>query len=116
MQKLVIPIGLYLSFALFRPSRLSCRIASVASLGALTFMLFSIFAPPSEASIGVGVQRGPVRLATAARPGHSYKLPSVRVANAGSQNETITVRIERLSTGRGRSVPPSWVHIANSPM
>ena len=62
------------------------------------------------------MQRGPVRLASVAHPGHSYKLPSVRVANVGSQDETINVRVERLSAGRGRSVPPSWVHIANSPM
>jgi hypothetical protein len=118
MQRPVIPIELYLTFPRFRLSRLSRLIASVASLSALTFMVFSIFAPPSEASIGVGVQRGPVRLATVAHPGHSYKLPSVRVANAGSQDETIRVRVERLSAavGRARSVPPSWVHIANTPL
>lgn len=88
----------------------------MASLSVLTFMIFSIFAQPSEASIGVGVQRGPVRLTTVAHPGHSYTLPSVRVANAGSQDETISVRVEHLSAGRGRSVPPSWVHIANTPL
>jgi hypothetical protein len=79
-------------------------------------MIFSIFAQQSEASIGVGVQRGPVRLTTVAHPGHSYRLPSVRVANAGSQDETIRVRVERLSAGADRSVPPSWIHISNSPI
>jgi hypothetical protein len=112
----VIPIELYLPFRRFRLSRLSRNIASVVSLSALTFVVFSIFAPRSEASIGVGVQRGPVRLARQAHPGHSYALPSVRVANAGSQDETITVRVERLSAGPGRSVPPSWIHIANTPL
>jgi len=62
------------------------------------------------------VQRGPVRLATMAHPGHSYSLPSVHIANAGSQDETIRVLVERLTAGPGRSVPPSWVHISNSPI
>jgi len=79
-------------------------------------MVFSIFAPQSEASIGVGVQRSPVRLAAIAHPGQSYSLPPVRIANAGSQDEMIRVRVERLSAGPGRPVPPSWIQISNSPV
>lgn len=63
----------------------------------------------SEASVGVGVQAGPVRLASVAHPGGSYALPAVYVVNTGTQAEFVTVRIERLSHGSGRAVPPSWI-------
>src|SRR3984885_12006702 len=73
------------------------------------FVALSISLPGADASIGVGVQAAPVRLADAALTGQSYSLPSVYVSDTGTQPETIAVRVDRLSTGRGRSVPPSWV-------
>lgn len=69
------------------------------------------FPLPSQASIGIGVQDGPVRLGRVAHPGNSYTLPSVAVINTGTQTEAVTVRVERLSHGPGRAVPPSWVHM-----
>jgi hypothetical protein len=63
----------------------------------------------SEASIGVGVQAGPVRLGSVAHPGGSYALPAVYVVDTGTQAEFVTVRIERLSRGSGLAVPPSWI-------
>jgi hypothetical protein len=69
------------------------------------------FTPAAAASVGVGVQANPVRLGKVARPGNSYALPAVFVINTGSQPETITLRVERLSHGPGRAVPPSWVHL-----
>jgi hypothetical protein len=63
----------------------------------------------ADASIGVGVQAAPVRLADAALTGQSYALPPVYVSDTGTEPETIAVRVDRLSTGRGRSVPQSWV-------
>jgi hypothetical protein len=68
----------------------------------------------SEASVGVGVQAGPVLLASAAHPGGSYALPPVYVVNTGTQPEVVSVRIDRLSAGRGRPVPPSWIHAGPS--
>jgi hypothetical protein len=65
------------------------------------------------ASIGVGVQDNPVRLAKVAVPGKSYALPPVAVINTGTQTETITVRVERIGHGRGLPVPPSWVHASS---
>jgi len=66
------------------------------------------FAAP--ASIGVGVQAGPVRLAAAAHPGGSYALPALLVINTGTQPESIRVRVQRLSAaGPGRPVPRSWI-------
>jgi hypothetical protein len=106
----VISIRVIRLFHLFR------NIASVASLTVISLVVFSIFPQCSEASIGVGVQESPVSLATVAHPGQNYKLPSVHVANTGTQGETISVQVERLSRGHGRSVPPSWIHVANSPM
>jgi hypothetical protein len=68
----------------------------------------------SEASVGVGVQAGPVLLTSAAHPGGSYALPAVYVVNTGTQPEVISIRIDRLSHGSGRAVPPSWVHAGPS--
>jgi hypothetical protein len=64
----------------------------------------------AEASVGVGVQAGPVRLGNAAHPGGDYALTPVYVVNTGTQAEFISVRVERLSPGSGRRVPSSWIH------
>ena len=76
----------------------------------VAFAALSISVPMADASIGVGVQAAPVRLTDAALTGQSYALPPVYVSDTGTQPETIKVRVDRLSTGRGRSVPQSWVH------
>src|SRR5580704_17206807 len=75
----------------------------------VAFVALSISVPMADASIGVGVQAAPVRLADAALTGQSYTLPPVYVSDTGTQPETVAVQVDRLSTGRGRSVPPSWV-------
>ncbi len=36
------------------------------------------------------------------------------MVNTGSQPETVAVRIERISPGTGRTVPPSWVRVSGS--
>jgi hypothetical protein len=71
---------------------------------------------PAQASIGVGVQGAPVRLRTIARPGSSYALPPVYVVNTGTQDESISMRIQRLSHGPGRTVPPSWIQFTGDGM
>ncbi|HEY6278835.1 MAG TPA: hypothetical protein VIX86_21185 [Streptosporangiaceae bacterium] len=68
-------------------------------------------APAAQASVGVGIQAAPVRLAGVAHAGQSYQLPAVSVINTGSQPESITVRVQRILTGPGRAVPPAWVQI-----
>jgi hypothetical protein len=70
----------------------------------------------SQASIGVGVQSAPVRLGSVAQPGDSYSLAPVYVVNTGTQDESISMRVERLSHGPGRAVPPSWIHFTGSGM
>jgi hypothetical protein len=65
----------------------------------------------ASASIGVGVQANPVTLNGAAHPGGSYPLPSLYVVNTGTQAESMTVRVERLSPGPGRTIPPSWIRV-----
>lgn len=96
--------------------RLCRHVASLSSLSVLTLLALLTFPQQSQASVGVGVQAGPVSLTTAAQPGQSYMLPPVHVANTGSQAESITVRVEHLSPGPGRPIPPSWIHIGNSPL
>jgi hypothetical protein len=73
--------------------------------------LIAVLAVPAaaQASVGVGIQPGPVRLSGAAHPGSSYALPAVLVVNTGSFTESVAVRVERISSGAGRTVPPSWV-------
>ena len=70
-------------------------------------------ARPASASIGVGVQANPVSLNGVAHPGGSYPLPSLYVVNTGTQAESMTVRVERLSSGPGRTIPQSWIRVDN---
>ncbi len=81
----------------------------VLCLLALNFMLLGGPALAAAASVGVGVQAGPVRLAAAAHPGGSYALPALFVVNTGTEPESIRVTVERLSAGPGRPVPRSWI-------
>jgi len=63
----------------------------------------------AQASIGVGIQPGPVQLSGAAHPGQSVALPPVAVVDAGTGRETIWVTVQRDPRGGGLPVPPSWV-------
>jgi hypothetical protein len=81
-------------------------------LWALAASIVAVLAVPAtaQASVGVGVQVGPVRLDSAAHPGGSYALPAVLVVNTGTSPESVSLSIDRVSAGSGRTVPPSWVH------
>jgi hypothetical protein len=72
--------------------------------------MLAVFPLTARASVGVGVQAGPVRLSGLAHPGGSYALPAVYVVNTGTEAETVRVHIQRLSHDPGRYVPPSWIH------
>jgi hypothetical protein len=63
----------------------------------------------AQASVGVGIQPGPVRLSGVAHPGQNVALPPVAVVNAGTRRETIRVAVQRDPRGGGQAVPPSWV-------
>jgi hypothetical protein len=71
------------------------------------------FTQTSDASVGVGVQVSPVRLGSMAHRGESYAL-SVDVVNTGTEAEAVSMRVERLSRGSGRAVPPSWIQFAGA--
>jgi hypothetical protein len=81
-------------------------------LWAIGASLLAVLAVPAtaQASVGVGIQAGPVRLAGAAHPGGSYSLPDVLVVNTGTSPESVSLSSDRVSDGSGRTVPPSWVH------
>jgi hypothetical protein len=81
-------------------------------LWAIGASLLAVLAVPAtaQASVGVGIQAGPVRLDGAAHPGGSYALPGVLVVNTGNSPESVSLSIDRVSTGSGRTVPQSWVH------
>jgi hypothetical protein len=71
------------------------------------------FTQTSDASVGVGVQVSPVRLGSMAQRGGSYAL-SVDVVNTGTEAEAVSMRVERLSRGSARAVPPSWIQFAGA--
>ena len=75
----------------------------------VAFAAFSLFLPGAQASVGVGVQAAPVRLAGPARAGGSYALPPVYVLDTGTQDETISVRVERPHGEPARGIPSSWI-------
>jgi hypothetical protein len=83
-------------------------------LSALAILLGLVILPASaaEASIGIGIQAGPVRLSSAAHPGGTYQLPAVYVVNTGTAEESVTLKIERISPGTGLTVGPSWIHVS----
>ena len=85
------------------------RLWPSAPLGLM--LLLALPAAAASASVGVGVQAGPVLLSGSAHPGGTYELQPVYVVNTGTQQESIDIQIERISPGRGRTVPPSWVHV-----
>jgi hypothetical protein len=63
----------------------------------------------AQASVGVGIQAGAVRLSGAAHPGQSVAFPGVSVVNSGTHPESIRLSVQRISTGPGRAVPASWI-------
>jgi hypothetical protein len=83
------------------------RLAAIATLPMAGFLLLA-FPAAAAASIGVGIQVGPVRLAGIAHAGQTYDLPPVYVVNTGTEPETVRLEVQRLSRGTGRDVPKSW--------
>jgi len=71
-------------------------------------------AQAAQASIGVGVQANPVQLTAAVRPGGSYPLPSLYVVNTGTEAETISVEVKRMSSGPGQTIPAAWIRVGDS--
>lgn len=78
----------------------------------IALLLLVSFPLTAAASVGVGIQAGPVRLGSVAHAGQSYSLPPVYVVNTGTETETVSLRVERLSHGPGRAVPPGWIQVA----
>jgi hypothetical protein len=98
----------------WRPAGPAIAVGLVALLGvALLGLALLGLAQPASASIGVGVQANPVSLDGMAHPGASYVLPSLYVVNTGTQAESMTARVERLSAGPGQTIPASWIHITS---
>lgn len=80
------------------------------------FGLLILPAATANASIGVGIQAGPVSMSKAAHPGGTYQLSPVYVINTGTQDETVTLKVQRISPGHGLTVPPSWIHVGEGPV
>jgi hypothetical protein len=88
------------------------RLALPAALGVLFLAATPVAA---YASVGIGVQAGPVQLAGAAHPGGTYSLPPVYVVNTGTEPESVAIRIERISRGTGHTVPRAWILVSGLP-
>jgi hypothetical protein len=61
------------------------------------------------ASVGAGVGASPIVLTSIARPGHTYRLPSLYVINTGTVASVYRVRVDRLTPGPELAVPPDWI-------
>lgn len=83
---------------------------------AALFGLLILPAAVADASIGIGIQAGPVRLTGNAHPGGGYQLPAVYVVNTGSEDESVVLKIQRISPGHGLTIPSSWIHVSSSPV
>src|SRR5215469_10311790 len=70
----------------------------------------------SYASVGVGVQAGPVRMDGLAHPGGQYALTPLYVVNTGTEPESVSIGFERISPGTGRTVPPGWISASAAPV
>jgi hypothetical protein len=98
------------------PRRVAQRWLAAISAVPAGLALLIAFPGQSQASIGVGVQSVPVRLASVAQPGDSYSFAPVYIVNTGTQDESISMRVQRFSHGPGRTVPPSWIHFSGNGM
>jgi hypothetical protein len=94
---------------------LSC-LASTRSARRCCLLLLAvatlIFVRPvmALASVGAGVGASPIVLTSVARPGHTYRLPSLYVINTGTVASVYRVRVDRLTPGPELAVPPDWIH------
>lgn len=93
-----------------RRARWALALAAAATFGTGALGL----AQQARASIGVGIQANPVTLARAARPGGSYPLPALYVVNTGSEAETISVQVKRMSSGPGQPIPAGWIRVGDT--
>ncbi|HZR51944.1 MAG TPA: hypothetical protein VFB06_20820 [Streptosporangiaceae bacterium] len=102
---------------LMEPRTIRMALAAIATVGIAGVGIAGVgiagvgAAQVAEASIGVGVQANPVRLAGAAHPGGSYPLPALFVENTGTQPESLTVQVKRLAGDTGLAFPASWIQI-----
>jgi hypothetical protein len=87
------------------------RLLAVPLVVPVALVALAGFAQTSDASVGVGVQASPVHLGSMAHRGERYAL-SLDVVNTGTEAEAVGMRVERISRGPGRAVPPSWVQFA----
>lgn len=87
------------------------RLLAVPLAIPVALVALASFTQTSDASVGVGVQASPVRLGSMAHRGERYALP-LDVVNTGTEAEAVGIRVERISRGPGRAVPPSWLQFA----
>lgn len=73
--------------------------------------LVAILPAGARASIGTGVGAVPLVLHTPAKAGQTYVLPWLYVKNTGTVTSLYTVKVERITRGSQRTVPPAWVHV-----
>jgi hypothetical protein len=89
-------------------------LAAAGLAAAALLLLLLVPAAPAWASVGVGVGAVPLRLAAPARPGGTYRLPSLYVVNTGTQASDYLVRVQRLGHPTARAVPAAWVHLGRT--
>lgn len=90
------------------------RAAAVAGLLVCPAVLLPALS--ANASVGVGIQADPVRLAGNAHPGGTFTLPDVYVVNTGSQPESISVSVQRMNAAKSSlDIPGTWIQATSVP-
>lgn len=97
-----------------RAARAMRRCVAAAVVIPAGVALLIAFPALAQASIGVGVQGAPVRLGHVAKRGESYALTAVYVVNTGTQDESISLHVQRFTHRPGMTVPPSWIHFSGN--
>jgi hypothetical protein len=86
------------------------------AFGALAIGILAVALPHGAAAdvVGVGVSASPIALGEQAHPGSIHRLPDLYVVNTGTGASFYHLKVEELSSGDGRTVPPDWVHFARN--
>jgi len=92
---------------------MALRLWLALPIGALALLAWPA---ASYASVGVGVQAGPVSMGGLAHPGGQYALTPIYVVNTGTETESVSISVERISPGSGRTVPPGWITASSAPV
>ena len=82
--------------------------------GLLLAVIAALAAAPAQADVGAGVAAVPITAAHPLTRGGTHVLPALFVKNTGTVAAVYTISVQRLSEGKGATVPPAWVRFGKN--